>query len=417
MIDKPKKKKKKLPAGVRERDGRYTFRYDVDVIIDGKKSRKQKETPSFSTAKDAYEAGILIKAQQINGTFVDEKNITFGHWADKWLEMYEQSGKKKHTVGTRANRIAQLKKEFGALKLKEITTLQYQDFLYKLKKKGRKKNTILSLHSTMTMIVKKALRPPFELIKTNFTVGIEFPVFKESVDKLKVAKTKVEYLEKEELAKFLKVAYEISELQGDEKERLVLRQCARALHILAYTGLRIGEFCALEENDIIAEEKKINIYKTLYIQEGIENFSIDTPKNESSIREVDIPKQVLDLFKEQIHDKKKLKLMFGSEYNNSYNFIFANARRKPGYPLSPLEIARYMKLVLQTANLPTELSPQKLRHTYTSLMAEAGVELSAIQKQLGHANDRMTTKVYLHVTKARRRTDVEKLENLMEGLL
>ena len=409
-------KKKRLPPGVRERNGRYTYRYSVEVIVDGKTKRKQKETRSFATPNEAYEAGVLIKAEQIKGTYVDEKNISFSDWADKWLDMYEQLGKKSHTVYTRKSAVNLLKKEFGDIKLKDMTSLQYQGYLFKLKKQGKKKNTVLNLHSTMVMIVRKAVRPPFEIIAKDFTVGIDFPVFKDTLDDLKDSRLKTHYLEKEELAKFLKVAYELPEAAENEKDRLVMRQCARALHILAYTGLRIGELCALDVHDIDYKEQKVNVIKTLDVSHGIENYSLDTPKNVTSIREVDVTKQVLDLFKEQNLEKKMLKLMSPGDYYNKEDFVFVNARRKPGYPLSPLEIARYMKDVLSVADLPANLSPHKLRHTYTSLMAEAGVELAAIQRQLGHANDDITTKIYLHITKARRRTEVEKLQSLMDGL-
>lgn len=411
------KKRDKYP-GVRERDGRYTFRYSVEVVENGKKRRKQKETGSYPTAKEAYEAGILIRAEQLKGTYVDEKDITFEDWADKWLEMYEQLGKKDHTVYTRKSAVNRLKKEFGGMKLKEITPLQYQEYLFKLKKLGRKKNTVLNLHTTMVMIVRKAFRPPFEIISKDFTVGIEFPSFKETLDELKGSKLKIKYLEKEELAEFLKVAYGMAEEARLEKQKIAYRQCARALHILSLTGLRIGELCGLEETgDVDTKEKKINVIKTLNVQHGIENYILDTPKNETSIREVDMITQVVDLFKEQALEVKKFKLMVGENLYKKEKFLFINMNRKSGCPLSPLEIARYMTEVLKRAGLSEELTPHKLRHTYTSLMAEAGVELPDIQRQLGHANDRITTQIYLHVTKAKRKTNIQKFESLMGGII
>ncbi|AIQ61829.1 hypothetical protein PSTEL_00440 [Paenibacillus stellifer] len=415
-IVKKSKKKKKLPPGVRERDGRYTYRYNTYVTENGKKKRKFKETASYSNPADAYEAGILIKASQIQGTYVDEKNISFGDWADKWFEMYEQSDRKDHTIVTRKSRMNVLKKEFGDYKLKEITPLQYQEYLFRLKKSGKEKNTILGLHSTMTMIVKKAARPPYEIIAKDFTTGVEIPKFKESVQSLKEGKPKELYLEKEELAVFINTAYAMAEHAENDHERMIARQCARALHILSYTGLRIGELCALDEDDIDEENKKINIIKTLNVQHGIENYILDTPKNETSIREVDVTSRVIALFREQAIEKKKARLMFGQNFYKKEDFVFVNMHRKPGCPLSPLEIARYMAEVLREAGVCKKLSPHKLRHTYTSLSAEAGIELAAIQRQLGHANDRMTTQVYLHVTKSIRRTNVEKLESLMDHL-
>lgn len=412
-----KRNYKKLPPNVRERDGRYTYRYSVNIVENGVKTRKQKETRSFATPNEAYDAGILIKAKQIQGANVDEKNITFENWADQWLEMYEQLGKKDHTVYTRKSAVNRLKKEFGPFKLKEITSLQYQNYLFKLKKMGRKKNTVLNLHTTMVMIVRKAFRPPFELIAKDFTVGIDFPSFKDSLQDLKGSKLKVKYLEKEELATFIKTAYELAEEAETENKIFAYRQCARALHILSFTGLRIGELCALDDDDIFSDEKKINIYKTLNVQHGIENYILDTPKNETSIREVDMTNRVVSLIKEQALETKKFKLMMGNSLYKKTPFLFINMHRKSGCPLSPLEIARYMTDVLQRAELSSDLTPHKLRHTYTSLMAEAGIELAAIQRQLGHTNDRITTQIYLHVTKAKRKTNVEKFEALMDGVI
>ncbi|WP_407668070.1 tyrosine-type recombinase/integrase [Paenibacillus tyrfis] len=73
-------------------------------------------------------------------------------------------------------------------------------------------------------------------------------------------------------------------------------------------------------------------------------------------------------------------------------FVFVNSREIPGYPETILRVELYMKKILQNAKLPSSLTPHSLRHTYTNLMAEAGVELSAIQRLLGHINDDLASK-------------------------
>lgn len=412
-----KKKKKSRYPGVREREGRYTYRYSVPVIVDGKKTRRQKETESFATALEAYEAGILIKASQISGSFVDEKNITFEDWADKFLAIYKNSGIKNQTYLTRRSQFKRLKSIFGPIKLKDITGLQYQDYLNSLKDQGKSKSTIDGFHAAMLMLMQAASSPPYNLISNNIAREVKPPKFKETVERLKKSKAKVKYLEKDEVVLFLKTAYNLAERGSTTIEILRDRQNARALDILIYTGLRIGEMCGLEDDDIDNENKRLNIIKTLDVQHGIENYILDTPKNESSIREVDVTRHVLNRFKEQSIERKKLQLIFGSNYYKpANNFVFRNARRKTGCPLSPLEIARFMTEVLTESGLPLELTPHKLRHTYTSLSAEAGIQLSAIQRQLGHTNDADTTLIYNHVTKARRRTDMEKLDNLISSI-
>jgi len=411
---KEKKKKKQLP-GVRERKGRFTYRYSVEVVQNGKSHRKQKETPAYSSAQEAYEAGIIIKAQQIQGVYVDESNITFADWADKWMDIYEESGKKPHSIVARRNSLTRPIERFGMMKLKDIKPMQYQEFLLDLKREGLKRNTLLSIHSTMSLLFKKAVRPPYEIIARDITKDVDLPAYSQTVEELEQGTDVAKYMEKEELAEFLQTAWRIADEQADDKERLIARQYARMLHILAYTGLRIGELCGLERARIDVVNQQLRIIKTLYAMEGVKKYKLSTPKNKKSIRDVDITKRVLSLFAEQERERKQVQLL-SSRYYRDREFVFANARRAAGYPLSPRDLERFMKVVLEKANMNLELTPHSLRHTYTSLMAEAGVELAAIQRQLGHSNDKTTTQIYLHVTKARRRTDVEKLEALMNQL-
>jgi integrase len=55
-----------------------------------------------------------------------------------------------------------------------------------------------------------------------------------------------------------------------------------------------------------------------------------------------------------------------------------------------------MALLLAIAKLNTDLTPHSLRHTHTSLLAEAGVELEQITDRLGHSDNQFTNHVYLH---------------------
>ncbi|MNC36582.1 Tyrosine recombinase XerD [compost metagenome] len=104
-------------------------------------------------------------------------------------------------------------------------------------------------------------------------------------------------------------------------------------------------------------------------------------------------------------------------YNNEQNYIFINNNTLPGRPLHPNTVRDHMREMLEAAELSTNITPHSLRHTYTSLMSEAGVELPVIQQMLGHKNDATTRNIYLHVTEARKRASVEKLDLLMNGLL
>ena len=72
-----------------------------------------------------------------------------------------------------------------------------------------------------------------------------------------------------------------------------------------------------------------------------------------------------------------------------------------------------MNRLLKIANLNTNLTPHSLRHTHTSLMAEAEVSLEQIMHRLGHSNDSITRNIYLHITKPRKKENSQKFVDLM----
>ena len=71
---------------------------------------------------------------------------------------------------------------------------------------------------------------------------------------------------------------------------------------------------------------------------------------------------------------------------------------------------------LKLAGLNEELTPHSLRHTHTALLAEAGANLEAIMERLGHSDDEVTKRVYLHITKTVKKETSQKFAELMKSL-
>lgn len=75
-----------------------------------------------------------------------------------------------------------------------------------------------------------------------------------------------------------------------------------------------------------------------------------------------------------------------------------------------------MKRLLKLAGLNENLTPHSLRHTHTSLLAEAKVSLEKIMDRLGHSDDHTTKNIYLHVTKELKKDASQKFRLLIRSL-
>lgn len=270
---------------------------------------------------------------------------------------------------------------WGPYPIGRITKKMYQDRIIELSEQYSR-NYLSGIHACGRMLFRKAVE--LGLIKINPSENFQLPKRQAKVEDLENEQEEYKFLEKEELANFLK----LSQTDGLEMDSIIFT-------VLSYTGLRIGELLALKWTDFDDKQETLRVTKTLYNpSNNFEKYQLLTPKTLGSVRTIRIDNMLVTMLKKHKIKQNEIKFKNRLIYNDS-GFIFA---RKDGHPQLRKVIETRLKRLLRKAGIKKNITPHSFQHTHTSLLIEAGVGIKEIQQRLGHSNINTTMNIYAHMT-------------------
>lgn len=170
--------------------------------------------------------------------------------------------------------------------------------------------------------------------------------------------------------------------------------------ILLGTGLRISELCGLTLADVDMKNKIINVDHQVLHKSDIGYYVADT-KTKNGNRQIPMSEIVYAAFKNKLNTCKISKYKLASDGKVYTDFIFCKADGKPhisGCYGSVFKGARDKYKKFNNVELPKNLSPHTMRHTFCTRMANAGMNPKSLQYLMGHANITMTLNYYAHAT-------------------
>lgn len=372
------------------KNGETRYLFQTYLGIDPATGKERRTTRrGFKTMKEAKQAerNLLLDVEE-NGLPSNQsdgfQDPTFEELAQLWLENYKTTVKPSTFENVRSKVEKMAEEHFKELKLKKITVAYCQRVVIELSK-----NYILYNHylSVINRIFKYAVL--MDILDSN-------PFDKVIKPKSKQTQRKGNFLTKEELKEFLKLA-----------QTATLSYFFPLVHLMSYTGLRQGEAIALKWSDIDFENKKITVDKTAARIK--EKQTLQTPKTKNSKRVISIDPTTLSILKSWKKDQIKIYFKNGKHFEGDDNFIFTNQR---GDWVHIHNFIRYFKRFIADHKLKP-ITPHGLRHTHASLLFSAGVEPKNISDRLGHSTVQITLDLYTHITEEQRTDTVEKLLEYM----
>ena len=252
----------------------------------------------------------------------------------------------------------------GDFKMPEITAAQISALLLSMQAQGKSHGTVIKVYTVLQAIFKMAFMS--DIIEKNPMAKVERPRPRKGEVKEAVAEA---YTAEE-------MRYILSCL---DKEPVKWRTWVR---LLADTGMRRGECCALRWSDVDFKGNTVTISGNLCYTKA-KGVYMDTPKN-GKTRTVGVDPEVIALLWQLRQEQAKHAIS---------QFVFTqDDSPEPMHPQSPTRfLSKFAK-----KNGIEDLHPHKLRHSFASIAITNGADIASISEVLGHTDKAVTLRMYTH---------------------
>lgn len=286
------------------------------------------------------------------------KKIKFESLIEEWLQYKKTTIKESSYLNYKFIIKTNIKKEMGEKNLEELLQYNFNSFVEQLMEKLSSK-TVKDIMTVLKAILKYAeikydINFKISLISTPAQITNEVEVFNDK--------------DRKEMEKYCIQSKEIRDL---------------GVLISLYTGLRIGEVCALKWSDIDFEKKYIKVNHTLqrvYVNKRETKVLYDRPKTKKSIRKIPMAKVLYEKLKE-----------ISKNYDNEAFVLTGSTKRY----YEPLGYRYIYRKILKKCDIEYKRYHQ-LRHTFATRCIKVGMDVKSLSEVLGHANVSITLNIYVH---------------------
>lgn len=177
--------------------------------------------------------------------------------------------------------------------------------------------------------------------------------------------------------------------------------CNLGILLCLYTGLRIGEICALKWMDIHIPEQYLYVHQAMQRIQMVDGASgkteicISKPKSDCSVRRIPLPDEMNSLLK--------------AEEKPGEAFVLTGLKDKY---IEPRCMENYFKRTLDACGLK-DVNYHALRHTFATRCVELGFDIKSLSEILGHSSVNITLNRYVHPSMELKQRNMNRLSELL----
>ena len=179
-----------------------------------------------------------------------------------------------------------------------------------------------------------------------------------------------------------------------------LNPCYLGILLCMYTGLRVGEICALTWKKISSSEPILQVDQTLQRLQQVDHNErktkvvISQPKSESSIRVIPLPSDIYCLLQKNRRPDEA--------------YVLTGMIRKF---MEPRLLQSHFKKILSTLGIE-HANFHALRHTFATRCVELGFDIKSLSEILGHSTVNITLNRYVHPSMDLKQKNMNMLSDL-----
>jgi len=370
----------------RYRNCKGTWRAEVTIGLtpEGKRDRKRVKGRTKSKVQDKLkelqaelDKGIITKA--------GAAAYTVRQAADDWLREGLE-GRAPKTVKKNENMLAPLLKVIGHKKLRELTAADVRKALSTMAA-GYSSAAVVMGHNALTRTIRHAEAQ--DLVGRNVATLVDTPKGQ--------AGRPSKSLTLEQATALLRASAQEHaplELRTGLKDRRRPPELMHAYVMLSLTvGLRTEEIRALRWDHVAldeAPESQPPVPAHVSVWRSVRSHG-DT-KTELSRRTLELPQATSEALRAWLEQQADERLDAGTRWQNN-DLVFTTTT---GKALDAANVRRMFRTLCKSAGIKEQWTPRELRHSFVSVMSEAGVATEEIARLVGHSNSRTTEVVYRH---------------------